>query len=253
MKILPICFYGHARTKLAVHAIEQLRKHLKCTGYEIVVLFGNCAKDNAKYRAKVEAAIKAWGVKYEVFECRAPKDAVNGLNYAMNDTLKRAFSMSDVVLRLEDDWILQFDLDIGPWLDFLAENPEYGFIKLGQLCEFPVERMHDLGNGLTWLDFDVSSSRWAVNNQCGIITKAMQDIIGWYSTDVSIVQAEAAGARRWRWCMGKRPKILWVTGAEQGIDENLRPNAPFLHCGASLLGHSIFTDNIPKKYIKLQN
>ena len=57
LPILPICFFGHRRRKLAVLCIQRLKEHLKFTGYEPKFIFGNCGKDE-EYRSMVIQAIK---------------------------------------------------------------------------------------------------------------------------------------------------------------------------------------------------
>lgn len=251
-KTLPICFFGHRRRKLAVLCIQRLKEHLKMTGYTPKFIFGNCGTDE-EYRSMVIQAIKdnfGENALHKVFDCPGAEGLHNGLNQAMNACLKEAFTLSPVVLRLEDDFACEKDLDIGPWCDLLMEDEGVCGVRLGQIQIEP-DRVkpyrEDLG--LDWLDY-LPWHRYPINNQVFLVTKRIYDITGWYREDFSIDEAEFDLGRLYRVrCKSFKepyPKVLWPHGQPVTLDES--PNRIFVHAGASTLGHQHFTDSIPERY-----
>ena len=248
LPILPICFYGHKRTKLAVLCIERLKQHLKCTGYTPKILFGCCGTDSSYINAVKEAA-GDW--LYKTFPMRQPDPTINNqLNCAMNDTLKEAFKMSPVVLRLEDDFILEKDLDIGPWCNLLKEDEGVCGVRLGQIQIEPNRvKPYREDLGLDWLDY-LPWHRYPINNQVFLVTEKIYDLTGWYREDFSIDEAEFDLGRLYRVrCKNFKepyPKVLWPHGVPVDLSDS--PERYFTHAGASTLGHKHFTDNVPERY-----
>lgn len=253
LKPLPICFYGHKRRKLAVLAIQRLKEHLKFTGYEPKFILGCCGTDT-KYINAVKKAAGDW--LYKTFPMRQPDPNLNNqLNCAMNDTLKEAFKMSPVVLRMEDDFIQEHDLDIGPWCDLLQEDEGVCGVRLGQIgIEPECVKPYRPDLGLDWLDYK-PGARYPINNQVFLVTKRIYNITGWYREDFSIDEAEFDTGRIYRvrcgnFQKGSYPKVLWPHGQPVTLDES--PNRIFVHAGASTLGHVHFTETIPERYLKYQ-
>lgn len=251
MKPLPICFYGHRRRKLAVLAIQRLKELLRFTGYEPRFIFGQCGT-NEEYNSAVEEAAGDW--LYRTLPMRQPDPELNNqLNQAMNDSLRLAFSISPVVLRMEDDWILQKELDIGPWCRLLEEDEGVCGVKLGQMLIEP-DRLKpyrpDLG--LDWIDYPPDSA-FPVNNQIMLVHRRLYGVTGWYREDMTIDEAEYSLGRVFR--VGTHdckdgPKVLWPHGAQTSFIWS--PDQYFVHAGASTLGHRVFTDNIPPEYLPYQ-
>lgn len=257
LQILPICFYGHKRTKLAVLAIQRLKKHLKMTGYEPRFIFGNCGTDK-KYAKAVKEAAGDWLYKTIQGKPFMEGDTLihNELNDSMNKTLQEAFKLSPVVLRLEDDFIMEKDLDIGPWCDLLMEDEMTAGVRLGQIQIDPKQvKPYREDLGLDWLDYQ-RNARYPVNNQIFAVHKRLYDVVGWYSPAMSIDEAEFDFGRRFRVKMGsfehpeKCLKVLWPHGQPVDLEES--PNRIFVHAGASTLGHVHFTEAIPERYLQYQ-
>lgn len=256
-KTLPICFFGHRRRKLAVLCIQKLKEHLKTTGYQVKFIFGNCGKDE-EYRSIVIQAIKdnfGENALHKVFDCPGVEGLKNGLNASMNACLKEAFTMSPVVLRTEDDFIQEHDLDIGPWCDLLQEDEGVCGVRLGQIgIEPECVKPYRPDLNLDWLDYK-PGARYPVNNQIFLVTKRIYNMTGWYREDFTIDEAEFDLGRIYRvrcgnFQKGPYPKVLWPHG--QPVDLNESPNRIFVHAGASTLGHVHFTENIPERYLKYQ-
>ena len=249
LKPLPILFFGHRRKKLAVLAIQRLKQHMKFTGYTPRFIFAQCGT-NEEYNNAVKEAAGDW--LYETLPMRQPDpDLNNQLNCMMNDAIKEAFKLSDVAFRMEDDWIMEKDLDIGPWMDLLKEDENVCFIRLGQIqidasCVKPYRP--DLN--LDWLDYK-PGARYPVNNQCGCIHKRLHQIVGWYREDFNIDEAEFDVGRLYRvrcgnFQKGPYPKVLWPHG--QPVDLSESSDRIFVHAGGSTLGHTHFDKNIPERY-----
>ena len=246
MKVLPICFYGHRRRKLAVLAIERLKQHLKSTGYQPRLIFGNCGHDD-EYVRTVQEAAGDW--LYTTIQGEEFEGVHNGLNDAMNKTLKEAFKLSPVVLRMEDDWIMEKDLDIGPWCDMLQEDYKAMGVRLGQIQIDPkAVKPYREDLGLDWLDYE-RNARYPINHQIFLVHRRLYDLVGWYRTDMDIDENEFDFGRKYRVATHNfkdGQKVLWPHG--QPVDLSESSARIFVHAGGSTLGHTHFDENIPKRY-----
>ena len=258
LPILPICFFGHRRRKLAKHVLECLKKNLKTTGYTPKFIFGNCGKDE-DYRSKViEAIQETFGPKalHKVFDCPGIEGLGNGLNAAMNACIQEAWTLNDVCLRLEDDWVLVKPLDIGPWLD-LMKSDNLAMIRLGQIQIDPNKvKPYREDLGLDWLDYS-QTARYPINHQVGIIHKRLHDLLGYYSEQMNIDENEFDFGRKFRvkcknFTDPNYPKVLWPHGQALTIDPD--PNRFFIHAGISspALQHDHFSLNIPEDLLPYQ-
>lgn len=259
---LPICLFGHRRKALARVTIEHLKKNLKTTGYTPKFIFGNCGQD-PEYRSKVIEAIKEfYGPKalHKVFDCPGVEGIGNGLNAAMNACLKEAWTLNDVCFRLEDDWVLQKPLDIGPWLD-LMKRDNLAMIRLGQISIEP-NRVKPYTQDLDWIDY-APNARYPINHQVGIIHKRLHDLVGYYNEDMSIDECEFGFGRRFRvatknFTSPNTPKVLWPHGQpilmanNSNLDEN--NGRYFIHAGISspALQHDYFSLAVPEWLLPYQ-
>ena len=258
LRILPICFYGHKRTKLAVLCIQKLKEHLKMTGYTPRLIFGCCGTDESYIKAVQEAAGDWLYMTIPAKHFVSDKEEIhNELNFAMNATLEEAFKMSPVVFRSEDDFILERDLDIGPWCDLLMEDEMTAGVRLGQIQIDPKQvKPYRPDLGLDWIDY-TRTARYPINNQVFLVHKRLYDVVGWYSTAMSIDEAEFSFGRRFRVKMNsfeepdKCLKVLWPHGVPVELGDS--PDRFFTHAGASTLGHQYFTDAIPERFKEYQN
>lgn len=256
-QILPICFFGHRRRRLAVFDIECLKKNLKMTGYTPKFIFGNCGKDE-EYRSMVIQAIKdnfGEDAFHCVFDCPGVEGIHNGLNEALNKCLLEAWKLNDVCLRTEDDWNLTKPLDIGPWLDLMKED-NLAMIRLGQIgIDEDRVKPYRPDLGLDWLDY-LPWHRYPINHQVAIVHKRLYDFVGYYSEQMSIDEAEFDYGRRFRVkCKSfsvPYMKVLWPHGQPLTIDPS--PERFFIHGGISspALGHDYFSLAIPDWLIPYQ-
>ena len=247
LKPLPILFFGHNRRKLAVLAIQRLKQHMKFTGYTPKFIFGCCGTDE-DYIKKVQEAAGDW--LYMTLPMRQPDPTLNNqLNCMMNDAIKEAMKISNVAFRMEDDWIMEKDLDIGPWMDLLENDEQVYFIRLGQIQAEPDwVKPYRPDLGLDWLDYR-PNSRYPVNNQCGAFHKRLYQLTGYYREDFDIDEAEFELGRKFRILTHnfKDPKkVLWPHGQPVDLDES--PARIFVHAGGSTLGHSCFDEGVPERY-----
>ena len=254
----PICFFGHRRRKLARFVIECLKKNLKMTGYKPVFIFGNCGKDE-DYRTQVIDAIKEnFGEKafHCVFDCPGVEGLHNGLNQAMNRCIEEAFKIFPMTLRLEDDWVLQKELDIGPWINLCLQDNVAG-VRLGQIGISPEQvKPYRPDLGLDWLDYK-PQARYPINHQVFLIHKRVYDLVGNYNEQMNIDEAEFSFGRRFRVKCKKfedpnYPKVLWPHG--QPLDIDPHQERFFQHGGYSspALKHDYFYLAIPEYLIPYQ-
>ena len=257
-QVLPICFFGHRRKTLARFTIQKLKENLKTTGYTPRFIFGNCGKDDSYRQSVIDSIKEIYGPKalHKVFDCPGVEGIHNGLNAAMNACLIEAWTLNDVALRLEDDWVLQKPLDIGPWLD-LMKTDNLAMIRLGQIGIEPDKvKPYREDLGLDWLDY-APNARYPINHQVGIVHKRLYDLVGYYSEQMSIDEAEFDYGRKYRvkcknFTDKTKPIVLWPHGQPLTIDPDERRF--FIHGGYSspALGHDYFSLAVPEWLIPYQ-
>lgn len=89
-------------------------------------LFLHIADDGSDYSlcADLIAQCKKW----------TPTGSVqqrHGVGASLNEGFRRAFEVSDFVLYAVDDWALNYQCDLTPWLQLLDEDESIGCIRLG--------------------------------------------------------------------------------------------------------------------------
>ena len=150
---------------------------------------------------------------------------------------------------MEDDWILERGLDIGPWCDLMTEDASVHFIRLGQIQIEPERvRPYRPDLGLDWLDYMPNAS-YPVNHQCGIVHRRLHDLVGWYREDFSLDECEFNFGRRFRIATRNfrdGQKVLWPHGQPIGLGD--APGRFFTHAGGSTLGHTCFDRGVPERY-----
>ena len=246
MKPLPICFFGHRRRKLAVLALQRLKEYLSFTGYAPMLIFGDCGRDE-DYAAAVREATGDW--LYVTVRGEEQDGLPNGLNDAMNKALKAAFNLAPVALRMEDDWILERPLDLGPWCDLLEADRGVCGVRLGQIDIDPeCIRPYREDLGLDWLDYPPNAA-YPINHQVFLVHRRLYDLVGWYREDFTIDEGEFSFGRRFRIATRNfrdGPKVLWPHGQPIGLGD--APGRFFTHAGGSTLGHTCFDLGVPERY-----
>ena len=244
MKPLPICVFTKNRTGTAAFVIDSLKRNLTASGYVPKIII--C--DDGSEPGHVDTLARHAG------DWLHSTLNVNGrgLGASMNAGLNIGFSMSDVVLRMEDDWVLQKPLEIGPWLDFMHSDGRVGAIRMGMMFRLPDELfpMEPEELGLLKLKSKRESGRiYNLNNQVALVHEQVYDLVGPYREGVHPQESEKDFAIRFNHVTENgllSPHVCWPKGwALQKTDD---PSMAFIHAGKSTLGH--FKYKVPERYRK---
>lgn len=125
--VVNVVFLTHDRTEVARECLRCLIKNLKYKKLRWII------SDDMSHQGHVER------LKQVLDECNV-QDYVflntteygNGLGASMNNGLREAFCTSDLVLTVEDDWMLQKKLDISKMVKLIRQN-NVSMIRLGTL------------------------------------------------------------------------------------------------------------------------
>lgn len=112
-----VCIITHNRTNVACATIENLIKHIK---------YGNikwCISDDMSDAFHIPCLIETFkrnGIN-DVEICKTTEKSY-GLGAALNNGLKCAWKFGELILTVEDDWILQRDLNLYPFVEVLMND-----------------------------------------------------------------------------------------------------------------------------------
>lgn len=253
MNTLPVVLFTKNRTTCACATVEALLSHLKSTGWKQRHIL--C--DDQSEPGHVEAVLR-------VYRSHGVEPAVHvttprrwGLGASMNLGLHDAFSDPSVTkcLRLEDDWMLKRDLDVGPWLDRM-DRLQIGSLRMGmmfrrrhELMRFPNDTNEVTENPDLWRICSAEHQMFTFNNQIAIISRKIYDLVGSYPENARPVVVERYAAQKYnaKTDYGSKPPFVawpvgWDTMAHYG--EGLA----FAHIGISISGHTELY-HIPQKYM----
>lgn len=241
MKPLPICVFTKGRTRIACLAIDRLRENLSANGYEPRLVL---CDDGTGGSHLEELSRHAGDWLHDAIDVGGA-----GLGASMNAGLRVAFGMSDVVLRMEDDWVLERPLDVGPWVDFMKED-SVGAIRLGMMFREPDELRPYGPEELSLLRMRPRPYRkYNFNNQVALVHEMVHDLVGMYDERLPPQACEGDFATRFNAVTSKcqaSPWVCWPKGwATKTYDD---PSMAFIHAGKSTLGHHQYT--VPERYRK---
>ena len=239
MKPLPICFFTQKRTKLARYVLGSLRDNLSAKGYcpALILCHDGSSKEHVDALSK-----EAGDWLYRVTDSKG-----RGLGASMNLGIREALSISDVFLRIEDDWILERPLEIGPWVDFMKED-SVGVIRMGMMFREKDELEPYGPKEMGLLRMRPRRSRtYNVNNQVALVHSQVHDLCGMYREGCPAQVSERDFAERFNSitsnCMAS-PWVCWPEGWSTKVYD--ARNLYFIHAGKSTLGHTQY--RVPERY-----
>lgn len=243
MKTLPVCIFTKNRTGIAELSVSKVRENLSCSGRRIHLVL--C--DDGSRPGHLDRLEKAAG--------GIPVTTANvhgrGLGASMNTGLCIGYSMSDVVLRMEDDWILEKPLDIGRWADMMdSDSSQVGVVRMGMMFREPDELVRFGDPSLGLLRMRPRPGRtYNVNNQVALVHRQVYELCGMYREDLDPQGMEKDFGDRFNRETDNcslTPYVCWPAGWATKIYDH--PSMYFIHAGRSTLGHDHFT--VPERYRK---
>ncbi len=172
-----------------------------------------------------------------------------GLGASLNNALSAAFKITDIVLTTEDDWYLQYDLDLSEYVDVLKNNDDVGMIRLGAANNVTDIFEYSAVPGFYELSIKKYNKRpkkkkgvgLILNNQVALRKMDLYSKLGFYNENANPDVVEVSMHARYvgNPCL----KILWPAFFE--TYSLVCDNNPFLHFGESTIGHD-FKRNIER-------
>jgi len=121
-----VCFLTYERTEYALRSIESTCSKLKYGSLGWYVADDGSRDEH--FKAVMETLEKngthVFGSHHEKM----------GAGASWNRAIEEALKVSDVLLWIEDDWNLGWDLDIHPYVKMLLEREDVGMVRLGYLA-----------------------------------------------------------------------------------------------------------------------
>ena len=246
MRTLPVAIFTHNRTKIACATVNALMDHLKCGDAEIRYIL--C--DDMSRPGHVETVVREFEKRGITPTVHLNDPKRHGLGASMNRGLEDAFDTAGVCLRMEDDWLLKRDLDVGEWASCMYRE-SIGAIRLGLMFR-GADTMTPIAHGLMKLKPVFPKKHMSFNNQVALVTEQIYEVCRTaYMENVhsDVVEKTMANAynEATNWCETS-PWICWPAGWETMAYYG--QNLAFDHIGLSTVGHKCY--RIPQKYWGLQ-
>jgi len=223
----------HNRTDTAKTTIESLVSRLKYP--KLHWFIADDRSDPGHVKQLVDKFVEL-GIK-DVYVTET-NDEHWGLGASLNNALTAAFKLTDVVLTTEDDWYLQYDLDISEFVDTIKNDQTVGVIRLGAANHLS-KYMEEYTDSLACVSVekykrDRDKTGRLNSLQVAIRHKRLFDRIGFYieNSNPDVVETDMNS----RFVNYGLLKILWPK-AYCTYDLVCTEN-PFMHFGESTVGHS---------------
>ncbi len=242
MKPLPIVFFTKNRTAIAELAMAAVTRNLKCGERPLHAIV--C--DDGSEPGHLQRVERASAIPVTTINVHG-----RGLSASMNAGLALGYSMSDTVLRMEDDWILEKPVDVGKGVDHVESDAgQVGAVRLGMMFRDTTELLPLSDKSLGLLRLKSRPKRiFNLNNQVALVHQSVYQMIGLYREDLAPQDSEYELAMRFNKATEKgelTPYVCWPCGwATNAYDS---PSLFFIHAGKSTLGHKQFT--VPERYAK---
>ena len=234
---ITVVILTHNRTHVACATIDYLVKNLKYDNLKW------CISDDRSSGDHIETLLRRF-LRNNIHNVKVleTNDEHYGLGASMNNALKYAWTNSDIVLTVEDDWILQRELDLTYYVKILEEDKNTSLIRLSYL-----DQRHELDPYNEFLDsVRKSTNNFIFNNQCCLRHKRIYDFLGYNKENCSGDEQEQYIRDRYNELtnFGEKYKVLWPKELKKdSLDD---PSLYFVHVGKSVSGHDWY--DIPHRY-----
>lgn len=206
-----------SRTKLCVKTIGGLREHLSYPDLRWII--ADDGSNQETHLGPIAQALEGTEFEFSV----VPR---KGVGISKNTALQKAWEYSDVVLLLEDDWYLKYDIPMERFVALLRDNKELGMIRLGFLGGTSMEaKLRDFGFPNTFWELRQGSDVYIYSGQVSIRHKRFYDVCGYHPEGVSPGDEELDFCKHYNG-VENAPKILWP--CEYGSTINA---GPFINIG----------------------
>ena len=235
---ITVALLTHNRTNVACATIDHLVKNLKYPNLKWCI-----SDDRSTDKNHVEILVQRF-LKNNIRDVKVLRtdDEHYGLGASMNNALKYAWTNGDIILTMEDDWILQKELDLTYYAKILREDENVSLIRL---CY--IDQRHILEPYNENLDsVRQSTNNFIFNNQCGLRHKRIYDFLGYNKENCNGDDQEKYIRDRYNDMtnFGETYKVLWPNKLKKDSMDD--PSLYFVHVGKSVSGHGWY--DIPARY-----
>lgn len=246
LPVLPIVFLTHDRTRVARETVRHLVKNIR---YDGPIKW--CLCDDRSMPGHVGSIfnlLTELGVDDgDISVFSSTKDRY-GLGASMNNGLKYSFGIGDIALTVEDDWILERELDITPYVRVIMSDSRIGIIRLSTCVG--VDKSESYNDFLSRV---VGNNRYpyVMVHQVALRHRRVYDVLGMYRENCPAGETEKAMSdsynMRFRYGRDNRCIVLTPSCIKRNALDG--EDLYFIHVGLSTIGHSEY--NVPLRYAYL--
>lgn len=242
--LVSVVMFTHNRTKVAKFCLKNLIENLKYPNLRWII------SDDRSDEGHVEQLLDEFSKSEisNVVVCRTT-DEHYGLGASMNNGLREAFKNTDVVLRVEDDWALEKELDLKPHVDFLLKHSDVAGIRMGMVGGGVNEVPGKKFNGYkTICGNDVKT--WLFVNQVFLVHKRIHNVLGWYIDGKDADKTEVDFREKYnRYSRNGKARQYVLVPREMKWRTYDDSSLWFIHIGKSTLGHGIYQPPIRYQWL----
>lgn len=236
--MLPVIVTTHNRTGIADLCIRKLSENLD----DIYVIVSD-DRSEPWHLQKIKSTCDELGLHYKILT--ATNESF-GLGASLNRGLDEAFRVSDIALRMEDDWILESKLNPNEFVSFLRNKGSA--VRMGMMFRDRDELIKETDT--LYRVMSRAGKIMTFNNQVALVHKRIYEKIGRYEENVSPEIVERAMAmkfnRETQFGRDDNYGVYWPIGWRTWVEHD--KTLPFCHAGVSTLGHSHI---VPSRYANL--
>lgn len=220
MEISPIWILltTYTRTDIAIKTIRGIKDNFQYSN------IGWCITDDSTGGEHIQKLKNEIGGSYSIVVYDNEKHL--GVGHNMNWGLRKIWEMgADLVLRLEDDWLLEKPFDPTSCVNLLMNNADMGMIRLGYLSYGLQADLISREDRLWWA-FRNTGYTYTYAGHAALVHKRFHQAVGMYSEGLRPGDNELDFCAKFNATVNA-PKIVWP--ADYG---NI---GPFIHIGAESL------------------
>lgn len=235
----------HNRTRIARAALESLVRNLNYSGGLVWCICDD--RSESGHVQSLEGRLRSLGVPSGSIRTLLTSDTRYGLGASLNAGLSFGFSVSDVVLTTEDDWILERPLNLAPFARTLMSDGSVGMIRLAALGNANRGQQYDAN--LVQVVGSVQRPS-VMNNQVALRHRRMYEFLGGARYPENCTSDHSENSVR---DLYNRKTNFGRTGMKVLVPSSFEmntldhPSLYFIHVGKSTVGHDSYF-SVPLRY-----
>ena len=127
-----VCLLSYLRTEMALRTIRGLAENLDYPK-ELVSFYVGDDGSPSEHMDAILAEIKNNGFELAGYHNEKSRPGTPFCGLGWNKALRQGHNHADIILWMEDDWVLERPLDIRPYVRLLLEREDVGIVRLSGL------------------------------------------------------------------------------------------------------------------------